>query len=116
MIRGQATPAHVLRTIIDSLSNGLQQMIIEKELEQETHKQFREKVLKSSKLKTEVFLSVSQRHRLLIQRRYSDYRRQERLLMQRKLPRGAVPRDEQKRQALKALKSWLLQQKKKELL
>jgi len=52
MIKGQATPAHELRTIIDSLSKGLQQMIIEKEIEQETHKQFREKVLKSSKLKT----------------------------------------------------------------
>ncbi|PUU72603.1 hypothetical protein B9Z19DRAFT_1137153 [Tuber borchii] len=52
MVKGDATPARELRTIIDSLSKGLQQMIIEKEIEQETHKQFREKVLKTSKVKT----------------------------------------------------------------
>jgi len=52
MVKGEATPARELRTIIDSLSKGLQQMIIEKEIEQETHKQFREKVLKTSKIKT----------------------------------------------------------------
>ena len=40
MVKGEATPARELRTIIDSLSKGLQQMIIEKEIEQETHKQF----------------------------------------------------------------------------
>ena len=52
MVKGEATPARELRTIIDSLSKGLQQMIIEKEIEQETHKQFREKVLNTSKVKT----------------------------------------------------------------
>ncbi|PUU72195.1 hypothetical protein B9Z19DRAFT_1138786 [Tuber borchii] len=36
----------------NSLSKGLQQMIIEKEIEQETYRQFREKVLKTSKVKT----------------------------------------------------------------
>ena len=52
MIKGEATPERELRTIIDSLSKGLQQMVIEKEIEQETHKQFREKVLNTSKVKT----------------------------------------------------------------
>ena len=52
MVKGEATLARELRTIIDSLSKGLQQMIIEKGIEQETHKQFREKVLNTSKAKT----------------------------------------------------------------
>jgi len=52
MVKGEATPARELRTIIDSMSKGLQQMIIEKEIEQETHKQFQEKVPKTSKIKT----------------------------------------------------------------
>ena len=52
MIKGEATPARELYIIIDSLSKGLQQMIIEKEIEQETHKQFRQKVLNTSKVKT----------------------------------------------------------------
>jgi len=51
-VKGETTPARELQTIIDSLSKGLQQMLIEKEIEQETHKQFREKVLKTSKIKT----------------------------------------------------------------
>ena len=52
IVKGKATPSRELRTMIDSLSKGLQQMIIEKEIEQETHKQFRERVLKTSKIKT----------------------------------------------------------------
>jgi len=52
MVKGEVTPAQELRTIIDSLLKGLQQMIIEKEIKQETHKQFREKVLKSTMIKT----------------------------------------------------------------
>ncbi|PWW77960.1 hypothetical protein C7212DRAFT_362392 [Tuber magnatum] len=53
MVKEEATPVRELQTIIDSLSKGPQQMIIEKEIEQETHKQFRKKVLKTSKVKIE---------------------------------------------------------------